>query len=124
MNNEKTMQEKVEQMAKNAEMKIQQTKEKERKYQENLEFQKKNNPNFRDYDKDPIIIKNIDEIFSSSVVVVALVIIYIYIMIDKNLSIIDLINAKGGFVSLVDFIVLCVMIYKMILSYKNRMVKD
>ena len=73
----------------------------------------------RDYDKDPIIIKNIDEIFSGSVVVVALVIMYIYIMIDKNLSIINLINAEGGFVSLIGFIFLCVTIYKMILSYKN-----
>lgn len=73
----------------------------------------------RDYDKDPIIIKNIDEIFSGSVVVVALVIMYIYIMIDKNLSIIDLINAEGGFVSLIGFIFLCVIIYEMILSYKN-----
>ena len=73
----------------------------------------------KDYDKEPIIIKNIDEIFSNSIAVVALVIIYTCIMIDKNLSIIDLINAKGGLVSLIGFIVLCIMIYKMILSYKN-----
>ena len=58
LNNEKTMREKAEQMAKNAEMKIQQAQIKEAKYQQNLEFQKKNNPNFRDYDENPIAIKD------------------------------------------------------------------
>lgn len=52
------MREKAEQLAKNAEMKIQKSNEKEAKYQQDLEFQKKNNPNCRDYDKNPLIIKD------------------------------------------------------------------
>ncbi|MBQ9876644.1 MAG: hypothetical protein IJM31_06155 [Campylobacter sp.] len=63
MNNEKIMREKAEQMAKNAEMKIQQAQLKEQKYQQELEFQKKNNPNFRDYDKEPLIIQSYEEFF-------------------------------------------------------------
>ena len=63
LNNEKIMREKAEQMAKNAEMKIQKAQLKEQKYQQDLEFQKKNNPNFRDYDKDPLIIQSYEEFF-------------------------------------------------------------
>ncbi|MDA3056319.1 MULTISPECIES: hypothetical protein [unclassified Campylobacter] len=37
--------------------------EKEAKYQQDLEFQKKNNPNFRDYDENPLIIKNYERFF-------------------------------------------------------------
>ena len=63
MNNEKIMREKAEQMAKNAEMKIQKAQLKEQKYQQDLEFQKKNNPNFRDYDKEPLIIQSYEKFF-------------------------------------------------------------
>ena len=63
MNNEKRMREKAEQMAKNAEMKIQKAQLKEQKYQQDLEFQKKNNPNFRDYDKEPLIIQSYEKFF-------------------------------------------------------------
>ncbi|MDA3079839.1 MULTISPECIES: hypothetical protein [unclassified Campylobacter] len=37
--------------------------EREIKYQQDLEFQKKNNPNFRDYDENPLIIKNYERFF-------------------------------------------------------------
>jgi len=48
----------AEQLRKNAEAKIQQAQIKEQKYQQWLENQKQNNPNFRDYDENPIVIKD------------------------------------------------------------------
>ncbi|MBP3206767.1 MAG: hypothetical protein J6M21_00735 [Campylobacter sp.] len=63
MNNEKTMREKAEQMAKNAEMKIQKAQTKEAKYQQWLENKKQNDPNFRDYDENPLIIKSYEKFF-------------------------------------------------------------
>ncbi|MDA3046268.1 CCDC34 family protein [Campylobacter sp. VBCF_06 NA8] len=63
MDNEKIMREKAEQMTKKAEMKIQQAKEKEAKYQQWLENKKQTDPNFRDYDKEPLIIQSYEEFF-------------------------------------------------------------
>ncbi|MDA3056116.1 MULTISPECIES: hypothetical protein [unclassified Campylobacter] len=63
MNNQNKMRERAEQLKKNAEAKIQKAQLKEQKYQQDLEFQKKNNPNFRDYDKDPLIIQSYEEFF-------------------------------------------------------------
>ncbi|MBP3223923.1 MAG: hypothetical protein J6M14_01305 [Campylobacter sp.] len=63
MDNEKIMREKAEQMTKKAEMKIQQAKEKETKYQQWLENKKQTDPNFRDYDKEPLIIQSYEEFF-------------------------------------------------------------
>ena len=57
------MRERAEQLKKNAEAKIQKAQLKEQKYQQDLEFQQKNNPNFRDYDKDPLIIQSYEEFF-------------------------------------------------------------
>ncbi|MBR6952485.1 MAG: hypothetical protein IKH66_01545 [Campylobacter sp.] len=53
----------AEQLKKNAEAKIQKAQIKEQKYQQDLEFQKKNNPNFRDYDENPLIIQSYEEFF-------------------------------------------------------------
>ena len=63
MDNEKIMREKAEQMTKKAEMKIQQAKEKEAKYQQWLENKKQTDPNFRDYDENPLIIQSYEEFF-------------------------------------------------------------
>ncbi|MDA3045619.1 CCDC34 family protein [Campylobacter sp. VBCF_06 NA8] len=63
MDNEKIMREKAEQMTKKAEMKIQQAKEKEAKYQQWLENKKQNDPNFRDYDENPLIIQSYEKFF-------------------------------------------------------------
>ena len=57
------MREKAEQMAKNAEMKIQKAHTKEAKYQQWLENKKQNDPNFRDYDENPLIIKSYEKFF-------------------------------------------------------------
>lgn len=63
LNNEKIMREKAEQMTKNAEMKIQKAQTKEAKYQQWLENKKQNDPNFRDYDENPLIIKSYEKFF-------------------------------------------------------------
>ncbi|MDA3052796.1 CCDC34 family protein [Campylobacter sp. JMF_01 NE2] len=63
MENEKIMREKAEQMTKKAEMKIQQAKEKEVKYQQWLKNKKQTDPNFRDYDENPLIIQSYEEFF-------------------------------------------------------------
>ncbi|MDA3064931.1 hypothetical protein OFN93_01365 [Campylobacter sp. CN_NE4] len=60
---ENDIKQRAEQLKKNAEAKIQKAQIKEQKYQQDLEFQKKNNPNFRDYDKDPLIIQSYEEFF-------------------------------------------------------------
>jgi len=53
----------AEQLRKNAEAKIQQAQIKEQKYQQWLENQKQNNPNFRNYDENPLIIQSYEEFF-------------------------------------------------------------
>lgn len=63
MNLENDIKQKAEQLRKNAEAKIQQAQIKEQKYQQWLENQKKNNPNFRDYDENPLIIQSYEEFF-------------------------------------------------------------
>ncbi|MBR4141001.1 MAG: hypothetical protein IKR42_04405 [Campylobacter sp.] len=63
MNNENIMREKAEQMAKNAEIKIQKAQTKEAKYQQWLENKKQTDPNFRDYDENPLIIKSYEKFF-------------------------------------------------------------
>lgn len=63
LNNEKIMREKAEQMAKNAEIKIQKAQTKEAKYQQWLENKKQTDPNFRDYDENPLIIKSYEKFF-------------------------------------------------------------
>ena len=60
---ENDIKQKAEQLRKNAEAKIQQAQIKEQKYQQWLENQKKNNPNFRDYDENPLIIQSYEEFF-------------------------------------------------------------
>ena len=60
---ENDIKQRAEQLKKNAEAKMQQAQLKEQKYQQELEFQKKNNPNFRDYDKEPLIIQSYEEFF-------------------------------------------------------------
>ena len=60
---ENDIKQRAEQLTKNAEMKIQKAKEQEAKYQQWLETQKKNNPNFRDYDENPLIIQSYEEFF-------------------------------------------------------------
>ena len=60
---ENDIKQKAEQLRKNAEAKIQQAQIKEQKYQQDLEFQKKNNPNFRDYDENSLIIQSYEEFF-------------------------------------------------------------
>jgi len=54
------LKQKAEQIRKKSEIKITNFESKKEK---ELELQKRNNPNFRDYDKDPLIIKCYDEIF-------------------------------------------------------------
>lgn len=46
--------------------------EREIKYQQELEFKKKNNPNFRDYDENPLIIKNYERFFVLSLFLICL----------------------------------------------------
>ena len=60
---ENDIKQRAEQLKKNAEAKMQQAQLKEQKYQQELELQKKNNPNFRDYDKEPLIIQSYEEFF-------------------------------------------------------------
>ena len=60
---ENDIKQKAEQLRKNTEAKIQQAQIKEQKYQQWLENQKKNNPNFRDYDENPLIIQSCEEFF-------------------------------------------------------------
>lgn len=60
---ENDIKQKAEQLRKNAEAKIQQAQIKEQKYQQWLENQKQNNPNFRDYDENPLIIQSYEEFF-------------------------------------------------------------
>ncbi|MBR4141701.1 MAG: hypothetical protein IKR42_07970, partial [Campylobacter sp.] len=60
---ENDIKQRAEQLKKNAEAKIQKAQIKEQKYQQDLEFQKKNNPNFRDYDENPLIIQSYEEFF-------------------------------------------------------------
>lgn len=60
---ENDIKQRAEQLKKNAEAKMQQAQLKEQKYQQELEFQKKNNPNFRDYDENPLIIQSYEEFF-------------------------------------------------------------
>ncbi|MDA3076661.1 CCDC34 family protein [Campylobacter sp. JMF_04 NA10] len=74
MDNEKIMREKAEQMTKKAEMKIQQAKEKETKYQQWLKNKKQTDPNFRDYDANPLIIQSYEEFFVFSLFVPSLMI--------------------------------------------------
>ena len=61
MNND--IKQRAEQLRKNAEAKIQQAQIKEQKYQQWLENQKQNNPNFRDYDENPLILQSYEEFF-------------------------------------------------------------
>ena len=61
MNND--IKQRAEQLRKNAEAKIQQAQIKEQKYQQWLENQKQNNPNFRNYDENPLIIQSYEEFF-------------------------------------------------------------
>ena len=63
---ENDIKQKAEQLKKNAEAKIQQAQIKEQKYQQWLENQKQNNPNFRDYDENPLIIQSYEEFFVST----------------------------------------------------------
>ena len=63
MNLENDIKQRAEQLKKNAEAKIQQAQIKEQKYQQWLENQKQNNPNFRDYDENPLIIQSYEEFF-------------------------------------------------------------
>ena len=60
---ENDIKQRAEQLRKNAEAKIQQAQIKEQKYQQWLENQKQNNPNFRDYDENPLIIQSYEEFF-------------------------------------------------------------
>ena len=60
---ENDIKQKAEQLRKNAEAKNQQAQIKEHKYQQWLENQKKNNPNFRYYDENPLIIQSYEEFF-------------------------------------------------------------
>ena len=60
---ENDIKQRAEQLKKNAEAKIQQAQIKEQKYQQWLENQKQNNPNFRDYDENPLIIQSYEEFF-------------------------------------------------------------
>ena len=60
---ENDIKQRAEQLRKNAEAKIQQAQIKEQKYQQWLENQKQNNPNFRDYDENPLILQSYEEFF-------------------------------------------------------------
>jgi len=60
---ENDIKQRAEQLRKNAEAKIQQAQIKKQKYQQWLENQKQNNPNFRDYDENPLIIQSYEEFF-------------------------------------------------------------
>ena len=60
---ENDIKQRAEQLRKNAEAKIQQAQIREQKYQQWLENQKQNNPNFRDYDENPLIIQSYEEFF-------------------------------------------------------------
>ena len=91
------MREKAEQIAKNAEMKIQQAQIKEAKYQQNLEFQKKNNPNCRDYDENPLTIQSYEEFFILTMSMVSLIMSVMFFYICKDLY-------KGFSISISEYI--------------------
>ena len=72
MNND--IKQRAEQLRKNAKAKIHQAQIKEQKYQQWLENQKQNNPNFRDYDENPLIIQSYEEFFVLSLFIPSLMI--------------------------------------------------
>lgn len=63
LNSQNYIKQKAEQLTKNIEAKMLQERLNEIKYQKELEIKKKNNPNFRDYDENPLIIKSYEKFF-------------------------------------------------------------
>ncbi|WP_270875679.1 hypothetical protein [Campylobacter sp. CS_ED2] len=126
LNNEKIMREKAEQMAKNAEMKIQKAQTKEAKYQQWLENKKQTDPNFRDYDENPLIIKSYEWFFVKTLFLGSLyfggLFFWIFMSIFKGSDILGVRNEYLQFgLLLMACIIVIYIIYK--LKHKDHTIK-
>ena len=117
------MREKAEQMAKNAEMKIQKAQTKEAKYQQWLENKKQTDPNFRDYDENPLIIKSYEKFFALTLFISSLCLSAILFYFIMNLFYKDWYASGLEFLSItmVAYIVIVYIIHKF--KFKNHKIK-
>lgn len=108
-------------MAKNAEIKIQKAQTKEAKYQQWLENKKQNDPNFRDYDENPLIIKSYEWFFVKTLFLGSLyfggLFFWVFMNIFKGD---DILGERNVYLKFGLLLIACVIVAYIIYKFKHK----